>query len=439
MKVPFKNLNVQSETIPAELFIANRERLKRLLPPRSLAVVNNNDVVATNADGTLPLVANSDLFYLTGVEQEQSLLVLDPDAEDPKHREILFLREPSHENQLWEGEKLSREKARALTGISSIHWLADFPRLFHRLMCAAEHVYLNTNEHNRAVVETESRDARFILETKRQYPLHDYRRLAPLLHQVRAVKSEPEIALMQHACDVTDAAFRRVAKFVKPGVRENEVEAEYAHEFIRNGCQFAYSPIIASGLNACCLHYTANSAVCGAGELLLLDVAAAWKNYNSDLTRTLPVGGRFSRRQRQVYDAVLRVLRGSIQSLRPGKLPREWQKEAEQLMEQELIELGLLTPREVKRQHPDSPALKRYFMHGIGHPLGLAVHDVVPPYQPIQAGWVMTVEPGIYIPEEKMGIRLENNVLVTDQGCVDLMAQIPIEAEEIEALMRKKK
>lgn len=429
---------VQPEIIPPALFVANRERLQQQLPPRSLAVVNNNDIITTNADASLPLIVNSDLFYLTGVEQEETLLVLNPDAEDPKHREILFLREPSAENQLWEGEKLTRETARALTGIQTIHWLADFPRLFHRLMCACEHVYLNHNEHGRAVIETDSRDARFIMETRRKYPLHDYRRLAPLLAQLRVVKSEPEIALIQRACDVTDAGFRRVARFVKPGVREKDVEAEFAHEFIRNSCRFAYQPIIGSGLNACCLHYTANSEVCRAGELLLLDVAAAWKNYNSDLTRTIPVSGRFSRRQRKVYDAVLRVLRGSVENLRPGKLTREWQKEAEQLTEKELVDLGLLTVRDIKRQNPDSPAVKKYFMHGVGHPLGLAVHDVVPAYQPIQAGWVMTVEPAIYIPEEKMGIRLENDVLVTDRGTVDLMADIPIEADDIEALMRKK-
>ena len=429
---------VQPEIIPPALFVANRERLQRQLPPHSLAVINNNDIVTTNADASLPLIVNSDLFYLTGVEQEESLLVLNPDAEDPKHREILFLREPSAENQLWEGEKLTRETARALTGIQTIHWLSDFPRLFHRLMCACEHVYLNYNEHSRAVIETDSRDARFIADTKRKYPLHDYRRLAPLLAQLRVVKSEAEIVLMQRACDVTGAAFRRVAKFVKPGVCEKEVEAEFAHEFIRNSCRFAYQPIIGSGMNACCLHYTANSDLCRAGELLLLDVAAAWKNYNSDLTRTIPVSGRFSRRQRKVYDAVLRVLRGSVQNLRPGKLTREWQKEAEQLMEKELVDLGLLTVREIKRQNPDHPAVKKYFMHGVGHPLGLAVHDVVPAYQPIQAGWVMTVEPAIYIPEEKLGLRLENDVLVTDSGTVDLMANIPLEAEDIEALMRRK-
>ncbi len=426
------------QPLTAALFIANRDRLKKLLPPRSLAVVNTNDVQPTNADGSLPLVVNSDFFYLTGVEQEQSLLLLYPDAADETHREILFLREPSPENELWEGHKLTREEARELTGIQTIHWLGEFPRLFHRLMCAAEHVYLNANEHNRAVIEVESRDARFIAGVKKQYPLHDYRRLAPLLSSLRAVKSEPEIALLRHACAVTRAGFERVAHFTRPGVTEYEIQAEFAHEFTRSRCQFAYPPIIASGRNACCLHYNSNAATCRQGELLLLDVAASWRNYNADLTRTIPVSGRFSPRQKKVYQAVLRVLRGSVQNLRPGKLPRDWQKEAEQLMEKELVDLGLLSVREIRKAGPDRPAVKKYFMHGVGHPLGLAVHDVSLPDSAIQAGWVMTVEPGIYLPAENFAVRLENDVLVTENGQVDLMADIPIELAEIESLMRQK-
>ena len=429
---------MSKEYLNAKLFTANRERLKQLLPSRSLAVVNANDIFPANADGTIPMVANSDLFYLTGVEQEQSILVINPDAEDERHREILFLREATPENELWEGHKLTREEARELTGIQTICWLPEFPRMFHRLMCAAEHVYLNTNEHNRAEVEVETRDARFIHEVKAKYPLHDYRRLAPLLHQLRPVKSAAEVALIQRACDITKVAFERVARFTRPGVTEYQIEAEYAHEFVRNQCKFAYSPIIASGLNACCLHYTANDATCRAGEMLLLDVAASYRNYNSDLTRTIPVSGRFTPRQKKIYNAVLRVMRGCIQNLRPGKTPREWQKEAEELMTEELVNLGLLSLREVKKQSPTSPAVKKYFMHGVGHPLGLGVHDVLPPYQAYQVGWVLTVEPGIYIPAEKLAVRLENNVLITEDGPKDLMAHIPVEVDEIESLMRKK-
>lgn len=422
----------------AELFILNRRRLKERLLPGSLALLNANDVPPANADGTLAMQPNSDLFYLTGVEQEQSILLVFPDAEDEKHREILFLREPSGENQLWEGHKLTKDEARKLAGIQAVHWLADFPRLFHRLMCEAQHVYLNSNEHNRAVIEVESRDARFIAETMRRYPLHDYHRLAPLMHQLRAVKSEEELKLIRRACEITRAGFLRAARFTQPGVNERDVQAEFAHEFIRSGAKFAYQPIIASGLNACCLHYNANSEICRKGDLLLLDVAAAFSNYNSDLTRTIPVSGRFNPRQKKVYNAVLRVLRQCVKNLVPGKKTRDWQKEAENLVEKELVDLGLLTTRQIRNQDANSPAVKKYFMHGIGHSLGLDVHDVVSARPTIQAGWVLTVEPGIYVPEERLAVRLENDVLVTENGQVDLMADIPIEPDEIESLMARR-
>ena len=424
-------------TIDPQLFINNRERLRRLLPPGSLAVVNANDVLPTNADGTLPLRANSDLFYLTGVGQEESILVLFPDAHDEKHRELLFLRQPVPELETWEGHKLSKEEARKITGVERIHWLGEFPKLFHRLMCEAERVYLNSNEHKRAVVEVETREARFVADTLRRYPLHDYQRLARLMHQLRIVKSDLEVDLIRQAAALTGKGFRRVLRFTKPGVNETEIEAEFAHEFIRAGGGFAYTPIIASGANACVLHYIENCAPCRKGDLLLLDVAAARANYNSDLTRTIPVSGCFTRRQRQVYEAVLRVLRLQIAGLTPGKLPKVWQEEAEQHIKRELVGLGLITMRDIKRQEPDSPALKKYFMHGVGHPIGLDVHDVGFTTEPIQAGWVMTVEPGIYIREEKLAVRLENTVLVTEDGVEDLMADIPLEADEIEKLMKR--
>jgi Xaa-Pro aminopeptidase len=424
--------------IDPQLFVTNRKRLNQLLAPNSLVVVNSNDVPATNADGTLAVPANSDLFYLTGVEQEQSILVLYPDADEEKHRAILFLREPVKELEIWEGNKLSREKAQALSGITDVMWLTDFPRLFHRLMCECDHVYLNSNEHKRAVIEVESREARFVADVIRRYPLHDYRRLAPFMHTLRAVKSDVEIQLLQQACKITGDGFRRVLGFTRPGVSETEVEAELAHEFIRQGGRFAFLPIIASGANACGLHYIANSAVCHKGDLLLLDMAASYANYNGDMTRTIPVSGKFSRRQKQVYQAVLRVLRKCTLGLKPGKKPKDWQKEAEQFMEKELVDLGLITPKQIRQQSKDAPAFKKYFMHGVGHPLGLDVHDVTHTTQPMQSGWVMTVEPGIYIPEEGFAVRLENDVLVTENGPVDLMADIPIEPEEIEALMQRR-
>jgi len=429
---------MRHEPIDPQLFIANRARLAELLPPNSLVVVNANDVPPTNADGSMATPPNSDLFYLSGVEQEQSILVLYPDADDEKHRAILFLREPTSELEIWEGAKLTKEKARALTGITTVLWLAEFPRLFHRLICECDHVFLNSNEHKRAVIEVETREARFVADVRRRYPLHDYQRLAPLLHTLRAVKSEVELGLLRKACRITADGFRRVAKFTRPGVTETEIEAEFAHEFIRQRAKFAYLPIIASGLNACALHYIENAAVCRKGDLLLLDVAASYANYNADLTRTIPVSGRFTRRQKQVYRAVLRVLRQCIASLNPGKKTKDWQKEAEAFIEQELVDLGLLTLKQIKQQSPDNPAFRKYFMHGVGHPLGLDVHDVGLTTQPMQAGWVMTVEPAIYIREEGFAVRLENNVRLTKQGPVDLMADIPIEPDEIEALMARR-
>lgn len=422
--------------IDPQLFVQNRRRLARLMARDSLAVVNSNDVPPTNADGTLPLKQSSDLFYLTGVDQEESILLVYPDADDAAHREILFLREPTEQVQLWEGHKLTKEEAREATGIRNIQWLSAFPALFHRLMCECEHAYLNSNEHKRAVIEVETREARFVADCRRRYPLHDYLRLARLMHRLRVEKAPQEIALLQKACGITRDAFRRVLKFVRPGVNEVEVEAEFAHAFIRQRAGFAYNPIIATGLNACALHYIDNSAPCKKGELLLLDVGASYANYNADMTRTIPVSGRYSRRQRQVYLAVLRVLRAAITDLRPGRKIKDWQKAAEQHMERELVDLRLMSTADIRKQHPDQPAFRRYFMHGLGHPLGLDVHDVGITTEPVQPGWVMTVEPAIYIREEGFGVRLENNILIGHDANTDLMADIPIEPGEIEAAMK---
>lgn len=427
------------QPIDPQLFINNRANLSKLLLPNSLVVVNANDVLPTNADGTLPLRPNTDLFYLTGVAQEESILLLYPDAHEEKMREVLFLRETSELLAIWEGHKLTKEEAQKVSGIKRIEWLSEFRPLFHRLMCECEHVYLNSNEHKRAVIEVETREARFVRDTQARYPLHNYQRLARLMHRLRAVKSNLEIDLIRQACAITKAGFLRVCRFVKPGVTETQVEAEFAHEFIRRGGAFAYNPIIAGGKNSCVLHYLQNDQSCRAGDVLLLDVAASFANYNADLTRTLPTSGRFSRRQRQVYEAVLRVLRAVSKAATPGKLPKDWQKEAESFMEKELLGLGLLKPSEVRKQDPDKPALKKYFMHGVGHPLGLDVHDVTHTTEPIQPGWILTVEPGIYIPDEGFAVRLENNILVQEGGNLDLMADIPIEAHEIEQLMKRGK
>ena len=420
------------------LFTENRARLAALLPPKSLAILNANDILPTNADGTLLMRPNSDLYYLTGVEQEETKLLVFPEADDEKLREILFLREPNEQNELWEGHKLRKEEAQKATGIKQVKWLSEFPGILRRVICEAEQVYLNTNEHRRSSCEVETRDDRFIADVRRRFPLHAYRRLAPLMHQLRLVKNRAEVEVMERACKLTEKGFRRVLRMLQPGKSEAEVEAEFAYEFTRGRGRFAYDPIVAGGQNACCLHYQENGAVLKAGQLVLLDVGAALANYNSDMTRTLPVSGKFTRRQRQVYAAVLRVLRSMTAALAPGVIHKQWQKQSEAMMTEELLALGLLKPRDIRKQTEDAPAVKKYFMHGLGHPIGLDVHDVGDLATPMQDGWVYTVEPGIYIPEEKMAIRLEDTVLITAQGPVNLMADIPIEPDEIEALMHRR-
>jgi Xaa-Pro aminopeptidase len=424
--------------LPPALFTGNRARLVRKLRPRSLAVLNANDPMPTNADGVMGHLQNADLFYLTGIHQEETLLLLAPDAADPAQREILFLREPNDHLKIWEGHKLTRAQATAISGIPNVKWLSEFPAVFRQVACELERIYLNTNEHGRTDARVETRDARFLRECQRSFPLHHYERLAPLMRDLRAIKSPPEIDAIRAACTLTGQGFRRACKGVKPGVNEAEVEAIFAHEFIRNKGQFAYSPIIASGANTTILHYTQNDQICRKGDLLLLDVAAGLGNYMSDLTRTIPVSGRFTRRQRQVYNAVLRLFRAQVSALTPGKTTRDLRRECEERTARECVDLGLLKLSEIRKSNPESPAVKRYFMHGVSHPIGLDVHDVMNADAKIGPGWVLTVEPGIYIPEEGFGIRLENTVVITPDGPLDLMADIPIEADEIESLMNRR-
>lgn len=424
--------------IDSGLFVENRARLSALMQPNCLAVVNNNDVLPTNADGTLVLHPGADLFYLTGVEQEESIVVLFPGAHEAKNREILFLREPTEHVQIWEGAKLSKEEAAKISGIARVEWLGSFPGIFHALMCEAEGVYLNANEHPRAQVVVETREARFVKETRERYPLHTCHRLARLLHRLRTVKSTAEVDLIRKACTITRDGFARVARFVKPGVTENQVEAEFAHEFISQGAKFAYSPIIASGVNALGLHYIQNSAVCQEGELLLLDVGSSYGNYNSDMTRTIPVSGRFTPRQRQVYDAVFRAYTACAAALKPGLLAKDWRAFAQETVQKELVDLKLITLKQVRAQGAEKKALTKYFMHGVGHPIGLDVHDVQPVDAPLQPGWVMTCEPAIYIREEGLAVRLEDTLLITEDGARSLMHDIPMEAEAIEDLMNRK-
>ena len=423
--------------IKNQLFKDNRRRLAELLEPQSLAVVNANDVLPTNADGTFIIHPNADLFYLTGIEQEESILVLFPDAPDPKHREILFLREPSEHLRIWEGFKHSKEEARKISGIDSVHWISEFPVLFKILMFEAKQAYLNNNEHNRAPDEVETRERRFIDQAKQDFPLHEFGRLAPLLHELRFVKDSLEIEMIKEAVEVTNRGFRKVLRMIKPGVKEFEIEAEYSREFIRRRCKFAYSPIIASGANACTLHYLQNDQECKKGEMLLMDVGACYGNYNADLTRTVPVSGKFTRRQKQVYMAVLRVLRQCIENATVGKAHKDWQNDSHEMMTEEMLRLKLITKEEVKKQDPDKPACRKYFMHGLGHPMGLDVHDVNSGQHFFKENAVYTVEPGIYIPEEKLGVRLEDDIVITGNGPINLMAKTPIEPDEIEQIMNR--
>jgi Xaa-Pro aminopeptidase len=423
--------------IDPEVFIAHRAALRALLPAGSVAVVHAADVLPTNGDGTLRLVPAADLFYLTGIEQEESVLVLAPDAVDPAAREMLFIRQPNDTLAIWEGHKLSKDEAAGISGVQKVRWLADLPAALHGLLCESERVFLNANEHERASLDVEPRDTRFARQLMARYPLHRYERLAPFMRRLRAVKSKAEVELIRTAIDITDAGLRRVLAMLEPGAMEYEIEAELLGEFTRRRARMAYEPIVASGKNACVLHYVENDAECRNGELVLIDVGASYANYASDLTRTYPVNGRFTPRQRAVYDAVLRVLRASTARLRPGITPRDWKRAAQLDMNDELVKLGLLTQDDVAKDSADDPACKKYFMHGLGHSLGLGVHDLAPVSGPFEPGWVVTVEPGIYIPDEGLGVRLENDLLVTADGCVDLCAHVPIEADEIEHLMRR--
>jgi Xaa-Pro aminopeptidase len=430
---------MRSETIGKELFIQNRQRLIKELRPNSLALFNSNDIMPTNADGSMPFRQNTDLFYLTGVDQEESILVVCPDFPQEQYREVLFLREPNEVLEKWEGHKLTKKEAKELAGVKTVAWIGDFPKLFHHMMAMGnvETVYLNTNEHYRSDIVVETRDARFIEWCKEKYPLHQYARVAPIMAKLRRVKQKRELELMQRACDITEKGFRRVLGFVKPDVWEYEIEAEYIHEFISNRSKgFAYTPIIASGKSNVILHYIENNQQCKNGELILLDVAAEYANYASDLTRTIPVNGRYTKRQKDVYNAVLRVHREAFKMLRPSVVYFEFQKEIEKLMESELIKLKLIDKTDVKNQDASNPAWRKYFYHGTSHMLGLDVHDVGNMHDKIQVGSVWTIEPGIYIAEEGFGVRIENNVVVQKDKNFDLMRNIPIEAEEIEELMK---
>ena len=423
--------------IDQNLFIKNRKKFVAEMKKNSIAVFNSNDIYPVSADSTLPFAQHRDIFYLSGVDQEESILLLFPDAPYEHQREILFLKETSELIAIWEGEKLTKEKAFKTSGIKSVIWLQDFPKTLKELMSFADTIYINTNEHYRATIETETREARFVKWWKDQYPAHQVAKSNPILQRLRSVKDQIELDLIQRACNITEKGFRRILPFVKPGVTEYEIEAEFIHEFVRNRSKgFAYTPIIASGNNANVLHYIENNQECKAGDLILFDVAAEYANYSSDMSRTIPVSGRYTERQKNVYNAVNRVKEEAQKMLIPGTDWKQYHEEVGKIMTSELLGLGLLDKADVQNEDPAWPAYKKYFMHGTSHHMGLDTHDYGILTEPMQANMVFTVEPGIYIPAEGFGIRLEDNLVIQESGApLNLMANIPILLEEIEDLM----
>ena len=418
------------------LFIENRKAISEKLKNSSIAIFNSNDIMPTNADGSMPFRQNSDLFWLSGVDQEESVLLIFPNYPDESMREVLFLKETNKEIAIWEGAKLTKEEAFNTSGIKTVFWLSELENKLDELIKKADAIYLNKNMHARSNSEVQTRDDRFRLMIAEKFSAKEIKEIAPIMHELRYIKSDIEIALMQNACDITERGLRRILPFIKPGVMEYEIEAELMHEFLRNRSKgFAYEPIIGSGLNSCVLHYIDNNKTCKDGDILLMDFGAEYANYASDLTRTVPVNGRFSERQKAVYNAVLHVMKEATKMLVPGTFFKDYNKEVGKIMEAELIKLGLLDKHDVQNQDAENPLYKQYFMHGTSHSLGLDVHDVGSFETPMQEGMVFTCEPGIYILEEELGIRLENDILVTANGPSDLMKNIPIEADEIEELM----
>lgn len=425
------------DRIDKSLYIHNRKQFVKQLKPKSLAVFNSNDIYPISADSTMPFQQQRDILYLSGVDQEESILVIFPDAADEKHREILFLKETSPKIAVWEGAKLDKEEAFEVSGIRTVYWLDQFDAIFKILMSQAERVYIDKNEHLRANTEVQTREDRFIIWLQKEFPGHTYDRSAPIMHSIRAIKHPIELELMQKACDITEKGVRRILNFIKPGVWEYNIEAELLHEFInQRSSGWAYTPIIGSGLSATVLHYIENNKQCMDGDVILMDFGAEYANYSSDLTRSVPVNGRFTARQKAVYNSVLKVKDEATKLLVPGTLLHEYQNEVGLLMQSELLSLGLIDKTDIKNQDPDWPAYKKYFMHGTSHYIGLDTHDIGSWVEPIKANMVFTVEPGIYIPEENLGIRLEDDVVIQEKGDpFNLMRNIPIIADEIEDLM----
>ncbi|KAA3635083.1 MAG: M24 family metallopeptidase [Bacteroidetes bacterium] len=427
------------EPINPELFKLNRQRFMRKMLPDSIAIFNSNDLMPRNGDTYFPFRQNSDLFYLSGLDQEETVLVLFPNCIKEGFEEIAFIKRTNEYISQWEGHKYTKQEAREISGIDRIYWLDDMEPILNELILLSKRIFVNTNENDKYSTDVESRDIRFAKKLRDRYPVHKYHRAQPIMKKLAMIKSSLEIEVMQRAVNITASAFNKVLEFVRPGVMEYEIEAEITAEFIRNRATgHAYEPIIASGKNACVLHYINNNQECKDGDLLLMDFGAEYANYASDLTRTIPVNGKFSNRQAEVYNAVLRTMKTATSMLVPGTTLEEYNKEVGKLIESELLDLKLIDKTDIKNQDPKWPAYKKYFMHGTSHHLGLDVHDLSNRYAPIISGMVFTCEPGIYIPEEGIGVRIENDILITDIEPVDLMSHIPREVEEIESLMNAK-
>ena len=423
--------------IDKQLFINNRANFRKRLDQNSLAVFNSNDIYNTGADSTLPFVQHRDIFHLSGVDQEESILLIFPDCNNEEHREILFLKETNDLIAVWEGEKLTKERAYEVSGIKTVYWLDQFESIFRQLVLESDSVYLNSNEHLRSNNLMQTREDRFVEKFKNQYSQHTIKRSAPIMHDIRSKKDPIEIELMQQACNITEKGFRRILNFIKPGIMEFEIEAELMHEFLRNRSRgFAYTPIVGSGSAACVLHYIENNMPCNDGDVILMDFGAEYANYCSDLTRCVPVNGKFTKRQKEVYNAVLHVKNEATKLLKPGVYLNDYHKQVGHIMEEQLVALKLISLDDIKNQDPKYSAYKKYFMHGTSHYIGLDTHDVGSWIKPIKENMVFTVEPGIYIPEENLGIRLEDDIVVQKEGePFNLMKNIPIEAGEIEELM----
>ena len=418
------------------LFVKNRKHFIENMLDNSVAFFNSNDSYPVSADTTLPFEQHRDLFYLSGVNQEETILLIYKNN-DSIYQEILFLTKPNDLLTHWEGERLNEEKAYTISGIKTVYWLDQLDDVIKKILQNVKVLYLNKNEHYRAKVETETREKRFNDWIKKEYPSKNVKGSNPILQKLRSVKSSLEIELIQKACDITEKGFRRILNFVKPGVWEYEIEAEFSHEFLRNRSKkFAYSPIIASGKNSTILHYIENNNQCLEGDILLLDVGAEYANYSSDMTRTIPVSGRFSERQKAIYNSVLHVKNEATKLLKPGVMWKDHYHEVGKIMSSELLKLGLLTKSDIQNQTKENPAFKKYFTHGVSHNLGLDTHDYGDLSYPIEKNMVFTVEPGIYLPKENFGIRLEDDVVVQENSePINLMTNIPIEVEEIENLM----